>query len=386
MDFRKNHRGAYLSLSALILSVLLVLTLLQGCGETNDPERLGTYHTVTKNSQTWYVLDKEYTGDYDLQKVVFWSEPVTDNMDGDLLIPVENAFEVPGDFNKETVFDRAGYEAYCETWGLTPAFPKHDGGFAVIAYGSQGSVRSEIQLGGVTVADNTVTVLIRDRFSELWDNSAGFVLTLPVPADVTEIEILPLYTEEEVKNLHLAEITYDKPVIYLYPERETPVTVKLDCDGALTCAYPAYGDGWTVTAAPDGTLTDAEGQTYSYLYWEGAGEGAWDFSRGFCVRGADTAAFLEDALAELGLTRREANEFIIYWLPLMEDNPWNLISFQNEAYTDRARLTVDPTPDTVIRVFMAWEALEAPIDIEPQILTAPERSGFVLVEWGGAEK
>ena len=30
------------------------------------------------------------------------------------------------------------------------------------------------------------------------------------------------------------------------------------------------------------------------------------------------------ALAQLGLTRREANEFIVYWLPAMEQNPYNL--------------------------------------------------------------
>ena len=35
-----------------------------------------------------------------------------------------------------------------------------------------------------------------------------------------------------------------KPVIYLYPEEETAVTVKLDYAGALTCTYPAYGNGW----------------------------------------------------------------------------------------------------------------------------------------------
>lgn len=29
-----------------------------------------------------------------------------------------------------------------------------------------------------------------------------------------------------------------KPVIYLYPEEETAVTVKLDYAGALTCTYP----------------------------------------------------------------------------------------------------------------------------------------------------
>ena len=182
------------------------------------------------------------------------------------------------------------------------------------------------------------------------------------------------------------EEQYDaKPVIYLYPEEETSVTVRLDYDGELTTTYPAYENGWTVTAAPDGTLTGAAGQTYNYLYWEGVSDGDYDFSEGFCIAGEDTAAFLEGALAQLGLTRREANEFIVYWLPAMEQNPYNLIAFQGEAYTSRAQLTVTPAPDSVLRVFMAWQGLDAPVELPEQELPAFQRQGFTLVEWGGAE-
>ena len=38
-----------------------------------------------------------------------------------------------------------------------------------------------------------------------------------------------------------------------------------------------------------------------------------------------------------------------------------------------------------MRVFLAWKALEEPVDIEPQTLTAPDRQGFTLVEWGGCQ-
>lgn len=175
-----------------------------------------------------------------------------------------------------------------------------------------------------------------------------------------------------------------KPVLYLYPEEETQVHVALTLEGQFTCTYPAYDNGWTVTAAPDGTLTGADGQTYNYLYWEGTFPKGFDFSSGFCVAGGDTAAFLEDALDRLGLTRREANEFIVYWLPRMEEHPYNLISFQADAYTDSAELTITPQPDTLLRIFMAWSPVERPVEIEPQVLTAPERTGFTAVEWGGA--
>ncbi|MBQ9925500.1 MAG: hypothetical protein IJO51_05730 [Clostridia bacterium] len=38
----------------------------------------------------------------------------------------------------------------------------------------------------------------------------------------------------------------EKPVIYLYPEEETEVTVKLDYAGELTTTYPEYKDGLPV--------------------------------------------------------------------------------------------------------------------------------------------
>lgn len=176
-----------------------------------------------------------------------------------------------------------------------------------------------------------------------------------------------------------------KPVIYLYPEEDTDVEVQLDYSGNLTCTYPKYNNGWKVTAQPDGTLTDTSGQIYNYLYWEGFDNTTYDFSEGFCVTGEDTAAFLEDALDKLGLTRREANEFIVYWLPLMESNPYNLISFQFDTYTENAELMISPQPDTLLRVFMAWKPLEEKVEIEPQELVTTERRGFTVVEWGGTK-
>ena len=94
-------------------------------------------------------------------------------------------------------------------------------------------------------------------------------------------------------------------------------------------------------------------------------------------------ARLSAGLAQLGLTRREANEFIVYWLPQMQENPYNLIAFQSDRYTQAAKLTIDPPPDTLLRVFMAWKPLDKFLEIPAQSLTAPERTGFTAVEWGG---
>ena len=182
------------------------------------------------------------------------------------------------------------------------------------------------------------------------------------------------------------EPTDAKPVIYLYPEFAQEIEVKLDYAGELTCTYPAYKDGWRVVAYPDGTLVDrATGNEYSYLFWEGISHTEYDLSRGYVIAGEDTAEFLEATLAELGLNRTEANEFIVYWLPRMQGNPYNLISFQHERYTDAAKLTITPKPDSVLRVFMAYQALDEKIEVEEPVIEPFERNGFTVVEWGGAE-
>lgn len=179
-----------------------------------------------------------------------------------------------------------------------------------------------------------------------------------------------------------------KPVIYLYPEEETDVHVELELtESELNTTYPKYDNGWDVTAYPDGTLVNkADGSHHKYLFWDAVNcRTRFDFSKGFCVAGSDTESFLKEKLTYMGLTEQEMNEFIVYWLPLMEHNAYNLISFQGDAYTNSAKLKITPTPDSECRVFMAYVPLEDAVDIEPQELSTFERNGFTVVEWGGAE-
>jgi hypothetical protein len=163
-------------------------------------------------------------------------------------------------------------------------------------------------------------------------------------------------------------------------------------DGDLTCAYPTYqpDTGWTVKASPDGTLTDSNGRQYEYLFWEASAPLPIDLSKGFCVKGEDTAAFLEKALSDLGLSDTEANTFIMYWLPKLESNPYNVISFQTTNYQEAFVLDVSPVPDTVIRINMAFYGTDEYVEMEPQDLASmnpslEERKGLTVVEWGGED-
>ncbi len=173
-----------------------------------------------------------------------------------------------------------------------------------------------------------------------------------------------------------------KPVIYLYPEDILEINVTLEYGGTLTYTYPTYNDGWTVLADPNGKILH-NGDEYSYLFWEGASDVSYDMSSGFVVAGDDTEQFLREKLEYMGLLPHEYNEFIVYWVPLMINNEYNLISFQDSVYTENAKLEITPQPDSILRIFMAYKPLDSFFEIEQQQLATFERDGFTVVEWGG---
>ena len=190
-----------------------------------------------------------------------------------------------------------------------------------------------------------------------------------------------------------------KPVLYVYPEREQSLTVFLDVEGELGTVYPApdeqvVADGhtrasWSVTASPDGTLTDEGGRTYPSLFWDGKMTLEAP-QQGFIVARADAVPFLEEKLALLGLTDKEAADFITFWAPQIRANEYTFVSFDASSYasqatysyTDEAGVPVEP--DTFIRVFMTIRAADANEVVTPQVFgPTPTRSGFTAVEWGG---
>ncbi len=190
-------------------------------------------------------------------------------------------------------------------------------------------------------------------------------------------------TGETGKVEFYSSFAYAKPVLYLYPESEREISVKFEHPERLTTVYPAYDGGWFVTAKPDGTLTDGRREYYA-LYWEEDGALQPSFNEGFCVSSEEAAEFLESSLDTLGFTNREANEFIMYWLPILEKSPYNLVYFElTDSREGSNSLIIEPKPDSLLRVAIHILPLSEPREISPQELPAFERNGFTAIEWGG---
>ncbi|EKD49846.1 MAG: hypothetical protein ACD_63C00031G0002, partial [uncultured bacterium] len=178
-----------------------------------------------------------------------------------------------------------------------------------------------------------------------------------------------------------------KPVIYLYPEEPTDVSVKVLID-ELTVTDPYYGeDGWFVRAFTDGTIFNyADSGTYPYLFWEGQKKGGLSPTKGFVIAREEVETFLDSSLAEMGLNETEEADFVGFWLSKILENkePYFLFSFfGTQDFNKIAPLEITPKPDTLLRVFMYYDPLDEPKFILPQELKGVDRTGFTVVEWGG---
>ncbi len=184
-------------------------------------------------------------------------------------------------------------------------------------------------------------------------------------------------------------VEVEKPVIYLYPATPTIVEVKVLPKGELTFMYPAYNDGWKVSANPSGELEIGINK-YNYLFWESSQQiedFMIDWGTGFIVEQENTIAFLEEKLNEFGLNDSEKTDFITFWGPQLIKNPKNFIQFVlNEECSRFADLAISPKPNHLYRIYI----LSSPMAkneimlIKEQHLAKINRSGFTVVEWGGS--
>ena len=154
----------------------------------------------------------------------------------------------------------------------------------------------------------------------------------------------------------------------------------------LTTTYPKYENNWTFTAYPNGDLYDENNKYYYGMYWEELGSSKIDFSEGFYVTKENAIEFLEETTKKIGFTRREANEFIMYWLKILENNEKSLVYYElTESRNNYNNVIINPKPDSMLRVSIHVKKVDKYTKIKEQKLPTFKRIGFTVVEWGGVE-
>jgi hypothetical protein len=180
--------------------------------------------------------------------------------------------------------------------------------------------------------------------------------------------------------LPLGTFCIGKPVIYLYPEEPSIVSVKLVTDGVITVSDPHYPPGgWVVYSEPSGLIDGS----YPYLFYEADVVTSFNVDEGWIISRDEITSWFDEYLSKFGLNQQEINDFREYWdinLPYARYYRINLIS--EEKLNSMVKLDVEPEPDTVIRVIVLTKPLDTRSELPEPEIHAPERKGFTVVEWG----
>lgn len=229
-----------------------------------------------------------------------------------------------------------------------------------------------------TVAgDHVFQIYINSNYLEMYSSAlsikAGFM---------DNYNLYPIWSEGQ-------DIQVEKPIIYLYPEEKTDISILLKVDGELTFTYPAYKNGWNVSADKNSNIT-VNNETFNYLFWESERKinvATIDFKSGFIVEQENVLSFLEDKLKLAGFTSKEKADFITYWAPRMIANETIFVQFiQNIDCNQFAELNISPQPDYINRFYVTWGKVNGDFQlITPQEITPINRNGFTVLEWGGQE-
>lgn len=231
---------------------------------------------------------------------------------------------------------------------------------------------------------------IHSSFFLFKDGWAEFVLENYPFADQHRITITAYLHPEKVNQ------TVRKPVIYLYNSADINVSVKVNPVGRFTFTYPEYQEGWNICVHANGGLTDrSTGKNFPYLFWEAESENlkyllSESKLEGFIIQTDTCIGFLENQLSQMGLNSTERTDFITFWGPILQKQPYAVIQFLLDDSYDQhvAELEAEPEPQTSRRIFMLYSPLHSnQIDIQvvPQQFSAFTRTGFTIVEWGGSE-
>lgn len=205
-----------------------------------------------------------------------------------------------------------------------------------------------------------------------------------------------------------------KPVVYLYPEKDTKVSISFVNPVNFSTVIPNYENSWEVLAHSNGILNDLKPQLtdcnsfgnkhgseyaknacekneYPYLYWSGNayGRNYPQAKNGFIVKKENLNNFFDEKLAVIGFNHKEINDFKEYWVSYLSNKNSEYLRitfFQNEIVNSMFPMKVNPTPNSAIRMFMDWDLANQNSQVEEQKLISYPRTGFTLVEWGGLKK
>ncbi|MBP0970128.1 MAG: hypothetical protein J5744_08290 [Oscillospiraceae bacterium] len=176
-----------------------------------------------------------------------------------------------------------------------------------------------------------------------------------------------------------------KPNIYLYSDEETEAKVTFGVPQWLRVSDPLYEDSWQARVMGDGSLVMENGLEYGYLFYESETQPFYfQKETGWRICAESRQEQFRSILEAYGFNEKETEDFLEFWVTRLDSGEDYVMYPQKTEIVDLAMpLTVEPTCDSVFRLWFTFEKASDTADIrEPEIISI-ERNGFTLVEWGG---
>ena len=241
---------------------------------------------------------------------------------------------------------------------------------------------SYFSISNTETSGKNINITLKQRMEISFDPTYSTVgLVYAIVAKTRNVKININYQMDE--NVEVVK----KPIVYFYPEKEMDLSVKYVNEDKLLTTYPKYNGGWDIHLNEDGTfVTDANNREYYALYFDELPNYRCTFEEGFYVNKDNAINFLEEKMDFIGYTNREVDEFMMYWLPILESNKHSLVYFeQTEERNEECPLIFSTNPDTLIRTIIHIKKVDGEVNIPEQQLKHYDRKGFVVTDWGGTE-
>lgn len=177
-------------------------------------------------------------------------------------------------------------------------------------------------------------------------------------------------------------VSVRKPNIYIYPEAKTNlyVSLKFPVGGSVTVSEPPYQNGWNITVEPSGKINE----TYDYLFYESENPDLCQYRAGWVVKQSDLTTFFSENLIATGFSQAETNDFLDYWIPILNTHPFYIVYPQYKSDIEKMiQIDFSQQPDNILRLFYSIKgSADEIISLPPPLIPKFERTGYVVAEWG----
>ncbi len=241
-------------------------------------------------------------------------------------------------------------------------------------------------VSGCNNMNNKYNKLINTSFSFLADNTDDVMecVTKGLTNNIDNKYLINGTFVKAYKKLCFGESTepiqVKKPAVYLYPVETMSVDVKVKVNGKLTLTEPLYGNGWNVTATPEGLIDNK----YDYLFYEAELNKIEIPDEGWVVAYEEIESWFDEYLPQMGLNTKEKEQFKEYWLKnLRKANYYEIKLLGDKFLSENMDLIIAPKPETILRLNFYFRPLNTKHELKAPEIKKIERKGFTVIEWGG---